>query len=205
APRSGDRAVPQGLRLERRRAGPARRRHRSPPRRRRRAHVAAAGRARHPAALRRAAARAARRGAGRLALRAAPERRLPRDGGPRHPSRGRTDGGHRARGRLGGAAHAGARRARGRGLMSASAWLPGVGAALLAVSGLAWPARSLEPNPSPRRVAWLKGLAASRAIAGSVLSLVAFSSVLEAFAGASDAERWTVTLAAGGCFSIVLV
>src|SRR5690606_20474374 len=54
-------------------------------------------------------------------------------------------------------------------------------------------------------VAWLKGLAASRAIAGSVLSLVAFSSVLEAFAGASDAERWTVTLAAGGCFSIVLV
>jgi hypothetical protein len=83
-------------------------------------------------------------------------------------------------------------------------WAVGLGAALIVASSIA-PPRSVQPRPSKRRIVWVKGLAALRAIGSTVLALLVFSAVLEASASASDAVRWTVTLAAGGCLLAVIL
>ena len=88
--------------------------------------------------------------------------------------------------------------------MPAMLWAVGVGAVLLVASSIALP-RSVQPRPSKRRTVWIKGLAALRSIGGTVLALLAFSAVLDASASASDAVRWTVTLAAGGCVLAVIL
>lgn len=83
--------------------------------------------------------------------------------------------------------------------MPAMTWALCVGGLLVAASSLALPARSVQPRPSQRRIGWTKGLAALRAIASTVLASLAFSTLVDMAAGASDAVRWTVTLAAGVC------
>jgi hypothetical protein len=88
--------------------------------------------------------------------------------------------------------------------MQTMLWAAGVGAVLLVASSITLP-RSVQPRPNKRRIVWIKGLAALRSIGSTVLALLAFSAVLEASASASDAVRWTVTLAAGGCLLAVIL
>jgi hypothetical protein len=83
-------------------------------------------------------------------------------------------------------------------------WAAGIGAVLLVAFSNAL-TRSVRPRPSKRRIVWVKGLAALRSIGSTVLALLVFSAVLEASASASDAVRWTVTLAAGGCLLAVIL
>lgn len=83
-------------------------------------------------------------------------------------------------------------------------WAVGVGAVLLVASSIALP-RSSQPRPSKRLTMWIKGLAALRSIGSTALALLVFSAVLEASASASDAVRWTVTLAAGGSLLAVIL
>jgi hypothetical protein len=89
--------------------------------------------------------------------------------------------------------------------MAMMTWWLGIGAALLALSSLALPARSSQPKPSQRRIAWIKGLAALRALVSTMLASIAFAAVHDAVAGASDAVRWTMTLAAGACLLAVIL
>lgn len=89
--------------------------------------------------------------------------------------------------------------------MATMTWLFGIGAALLAASSLALPARSTQPRPSKRRISWIKGLAALRAVVSTVLASIAFAAVHDLVAPASDAVRWTLTLAAGGCLLVVIL
>ena len=86
-----------------------------------------------------------------------------------------------------------------------TAWLFGIGSALLLASSVVAPARSPQARPSERRLAWLKGIAALRAFLLALLAVLAFSAVHDAVAAASDAARWTLTLAAGGCTLAVLL
>ncbi|HTV24704.1 MAG TPA: hypothetical protein VMG12_38695 [Polyangiaceae bacterium] len=84
-------------------------------------------------------------------------------------------------------------------------WLLGVGLALLVVSSLAVPARAHPPRPSQRRIAWLKAIAALRAVLVATLALVTFAAVHAAVAALSDAARWIITLAVGaGVLAVVL-
>ena len=83
--------------------------------------------------------------------------------------------------------------------MATMTWATCIGALVFAVSSLALPARSVEPRPSKRRIGWIKGLAALRAIVSMMVASFAFSAVVETAARASDAVVWTTTLAAGGC------
>jgi hypothetical protein len=89
--------------------------------------------------------------------------------------------------------------------MATMTWLFGIGVALLTASSLALPARSAQPRPSRRRTAWIKGLAALRAAVSTVLASIAFVAVHDAVAAGSDAVRWTLTLAAGGCLLVVIL
>lgn len=89
--------------------------------------------------------------------------------------------------------------------MPALTWTFACAALLLVASRLALPARSVQPRPSQRRVGWIKGLAALRSIVSMILASLAFSTVLDAAASASEAVRWTITLAAGGCLLAVIL
>jgi hypothetical protein len=73
-------------------------------------------------------------------------------------------------------------------------WVFGAGILLLAAATLAIPARSVQVRPSKRRIQWIKGLAALRAVVSSVLAFLAAWAVLDTSAGAS--MRWTLTFAA---------
>jgi hypothetical protein len=65
-------------------------------------------------------------------------------------------------------------------------WAFGVGAVLALASTIAQ-RTSVQPTPSQRRIASIKGLVALRSIASTVLGLLVFSAVLEAVASASHA------------------
>lgn len=82
--------------------------------------------------------------------------------------------------------------------MQTLTWASCIGALLLLASLLALPARFAQPRPSQRRIAWLKGVVALRSVVGTTLAALAFSTVVDIAARASDPVRWTITLVAGG-------
>lgn len=89
--------------------------------------------------------------------------------------------------------------------MSPILWAFDAGIILLAAVSLAIPARSLQARPSKRRIRWIQGLAALRAIVSSVLAFLAAWAVLDTVAGAAVAVRWAVTLAAGCCLLAIVL